>query len=53
MKNLKETWQTCEVARTESGYKSCVRAMMKQIDENENLLGIVASPSRRTTLGTC
>lgn len=35
MKNLKVTWQTCEVAKTESGYKARVRAMMQQIDENE------------------
>lgn len=34
MKNLKETWQTCEVAKIECGYKAGVRAMMKQFDEN-------------------
>lgn len=39
MKNLKETWQTCEVAKTESGYKARVRAMMKQIDQNEEFAG--------------
>lgn len=53
MKNLKETWQTCEVARTESGYKARVLAMMKQVNENEEFASNWRVTLRRTALRTC